>query len=391
MVTEKRVLSVQVILVSVYVSCWFSSILFYFTNIEVINYIEISILGATVSMMAAVAIFAALYLYKWFGSIMMLLNFLLLVLISLSIIPNPLIFWLLLIFAGAQGLLLGTILQRNLSGPYLNQNLSLLPLGCLACALFLYFSGRIIGNNISGQTADNTLWNITYLSGIIILILTMTEFLGFKFIIEIKSEQKEINENSGLSKHIKCIAIILAAILLLIEIAFYFWCVVLIDDNQGLNSSLIFPLSIIAIFIFRLLAKKVLNKISNIGWLFALSIILTVSLGMFYTFNFISVFIFGFSFSIAYLISIHYRLFQVSINYKTMAYLLLLGSVSIIIAGLFIQNHIEFIRAINIPEAVVTLSARQALVKELASLAGVAVILSGYLFLKRRSLLSLSN
>jgi len=44
------------------------------------------------------------------------------------------------------------------------------------------------------------------------------------------------------------------------------------------------------------------------------------------------------------------------------------------IAGLYVQNHIEFIRLIKMPDDVIFLSARQALVKEMASFLGIAVV-----------------
>ena len=92
--------------------------------------------------------------------------------------------------------------------------------------------------------------------------------------------------------------------------------------------------------------------------------------------------------STAFIISIHQRIFHISFDKKSMAYLFMLGSVVMVIAGLYIQNHIEFIRSINMPEAVIALSARQAIVKELASFAGIAVVLSGYVFLRRRTIFS---
>lgn len=166
---------------------------------------------------------------------------------------------------------------------------------------------------------------------------------------------------------------------------------VLIHENQSYIKSLTFSLTIICILIFRVFSKNILNKISDIGWLFALSIILSVSLGMFYTFSFTPLFIIGFGFSIAYLLFINNQLFHFITDNIRLSYLLIFGAVTIVISGAFIQNHIEFIRSINMPEDVLLLSARQAIVKELASFAGIAVILSGYLFLKRRSILIRSN
>jgi hypothetical protein len=66
--------------------------------------------------------------------------------------------------------------------------------------------------------------------------------------------------------------------------------------------------------------------------------------------------------------------------------IVLIGTALInMIFGLFVQNHIEFIISIKIPENVLALSARQAVVKELASGGAILVILAGILFLKRRT------
>jgi hypothetical protein len=43
------------------------------------------------------------------------------------------------------------------------------------------------------------------------------------------------------------------------------------------------------------------------------------------------------------------------------------------------------------PDDVLILSARQAIIKEFASFAGLAVVLTGYLFLKRRSIFKYKN
>ena len=53
-----------------------------------------------------------------------------------------------------------------------------------------------------------------------------------------------------------------------------------------------------------------------------------------------------------------------------------------------IHNHIEYIESIKMPEHVFHLSARQAWIKELATIAGLVMLASGIVFLNRRRWLS---
>ncbi len=388
MVTEKSLLSVQMLLISAYLSCWYAGLLSYFNDNGLINYISISIFGAIVLITASIVILAERNQNKWLRTVIVLLNIVPLVLLVFQILQDVLVFPVLLLSALAQGLLIGSILQHSMFFLHLKQNLTFLLLGCLASMIPLYLPVESIGNNKMNPSPGFTFGGNTGLATIMIILLMMTAALAFLIKSTIKSEHKKIPEISDFTGLVKFSVMALAALYLLTEIIFYFWSVILIHDNQSFMSSLTFPLTIISVFTFRSISSKIENRIANIGWLFTLSIILCASLGMFYTFSFTPVFILGFGLSTAFLISIHQRLFHFRIDKKNIAYLLMLASVAMVIVGLYIQNHIEFIRSINMPEAVIALSARQAIIKELASFAGITVILSGYLFLRRRTIFS---
>ncbi|MBK8624863.1 MAG: DUF885 family protein [Saprospiraceae bacterium] len=67
---------------------------------------------------------------------------------------------------------------------------------------------------------------------------------------------------------------------------------------------------------------------------------------------------------------------------------MIINAFIMVVAGLYIQNHIEYIESIKMPEHVFHLSARQAWIKELTTIAGLVMLASGIVFLNRRRWLS---
>jgi 1,4-dihydroxy-2-naphthoate octaprenyltransferase len=63
--------------------------------------------------------------------------------------------------------------------------------------------------------------------------------------------------------------------------------------------------------------------------------------------------------------------------------LLFIFALAMVISSLYIDNHMDYIRALKMPEKLLNLSAFQAYVKEITSLTGVAVVLSGILYLRK--------
>lgn len=134
------------------------------------------------------------------------------------------------------------------------------------------------------------------------------------------------------------------------------------------------------IFLFRRYFYNLKLKLSNIGWLFTFSILLTIGIGMLYTFNITVFFVLVFSISISYFYAIAHAVSGISFQSHHIAVLSFIIALFMFIFGLIVQNHIEFAQAINIPENVLALSARQALMKEMASVSAVLIILTGVLF-----------
>ena len=385
MATEKSLVSVQMLLVSAYLSCWYGGLLSYFSDNGLISYTGIGVLGAIVLVAASIVIIFDINPHKWLRISIVLFNIIPLILFIFSILPDLIVFPTLMLSSVVQGVLLGLLLQRSLRSFYLKHDLTFLLLGCIASMIPQFLSGDHFGKNKTDSSNGFEFWGITIF---MILLLFVISALDFKIKSRSNQQNSDININPGFSGSVKFFIALMAGILYLIEITFYFWSVALIHDNQSLISKLTFPLTIILVCIFRLVPTPIGNRIENIGWLFALSVLLCVSLGMFYTFSFTPVFILGFGFSSAFLLIIHQRVFDFRMDTRGTAYLLTMGALVIVIVGLFIQNHTEFIRSINMPEDVIALSARQAVVKQLASFAGIAVIASGYLFLRRRTIFS---
>jgi hypothetical protein len=386
MISEKLVLSVQMFLLSVYFSCWYGCILPEFAETEAFNYLHIGLSGAILLIVAAIVIF---WDKNWgivIRSVVLFINIIILLSLMISLFPTYLFFILSILAALFQGTMVGLTIKRSIKYALLNQNVPFLVLGSVGILIAQYLPYKLIANNASASVqSDAYRSNVTLLS-IMTLILTIFGILDVisKSANDRDFEKKEIAVT--FSQMVRYTAMTNAAIVVLIEIIFCFWSVVLLNSSQSLINSLTFPISVFMVFIFSVLFKKVGHKMTSTGWLFTLSVIMTVSLGLFYTFDFTPVFILGFGFSMAYLLYINNYIFKITANTGNLAGLLIIGSGAMIIAGLFIQNHIEFIKSINIPKDVLTLSARQALVKEMASFAAVSVILSGYLFLKRRSI-----
>ena len=178
--------------------------------------------------------------------------------------------------------------------------------------------------------------------------------------------------------------LILSGVVVSIELSFIFWSLILKDDSQNLFHQLAFSIAFALVFVFRKYGHSLRQKCSSIGWLFSLTILLTLSLGLFYTFSFPILFIIGFAFSLSYLYVLITSIYGFRMTLRHIAFILLVVGILNFIFGLFVQNHIAYIVSIKIPDDVLALSARQAVVKELASGGAIMVIFSGLLFMFRR-------
>lgn len=280
--------------------------------------------------------------------------------------------WSLVLLGIFQGLLAGIILKPLVLNSDKNKIGAYLSLG-----LMLPFSTYFIPEN------ETLPWvNYLYIGlGLCFLICILILNLIFP---QMKNSTIQ-NENSKQHSRLSAISIILIiALLTLIEISFFAWAIILKDQSQSFLSQISLPLSLLLIFFLRIKFYQSFPKIENIGWMFVISLGLTFSLGLFFTLGIPFIFAIAFSFSLVFMYKIMDVFGMKSLDYKQIGYLVFIIGIFIALGGFYIQNHIEFIESIKMPANVIHLSAKQAWTKELVSLAGVIVILTGILYLDRR-------
>ncbi|MBC7884157.1 MAG: hypothetical protein H7X99_01680 [Saprospiraceae bacterium] len=176
----------------------------------------------------------------------------------------------------------------------------------------------------------------------------------------------------------------ISGILIFIELSYVVWSLVLKDESQSVFNNLTLYFISLLIFMFRRFFSNLADKWCNISWIFSLGILLTVSIGLFYTFSITVIFILGFSFPIAYLLAQVNNVFRIRPDSFHISLILFFTAILTFIFGLFVQNYIEFAAYINIPENVLGLSGRQAIMKEIGTISALMVIIIGVLFLYRR-------
>jgi uncharacterized protein (DUF885 family) len=281
------------------------------------------------------------------------------------------------------GLIVGYILLSSLKSQQTKTYAPFWILGIASSLAFQYFSLEHSYTKVENSISIEGSFNIGFLISIV-FVSTILAILLFK--------QKPVAETVR-SNHIQrntnkvstTLGYLITAILVILEISFIFWSMVLRDKSQSWMYQLTFPLTLLLIFLFRQYFHKVFSKHFNIGWLFVCAIMITVSLGLFYTFDFTLMFIIFFSFFMAFAAQASIHIFSQVWDKNKIALLMLSIAIMMGIAGLYIQNHIEFIDSIKMPENVMHLSAKQAWIKELAAISGLLIIFSGIVFLKRRT------
>lgn len=173
-----------------------------------------------------------------------------------------------------------------------------------------------------------------------------------------------------------------ATFIIIIEVQWVFWHIVfyksLFDPIPGVQILLVlFLLSMGRIFLS--IGEKVPT---SQGGIFTLSVVITIALGMMYTWSFVWVFPLFFVLGITYFIykiNSPYDLFS---SRSGVVGTLLLLFVSFIIAGLYGQNHLNFIEGLKMSPVLWSLSFLQAWTKELASLAAITLVITGTVFLR---------
>ena len=284
--------------------------------------------------------------------------------------------WSLILLGIFQGLLAGIILKPLLSNSNINKIAAYISLG-----LMVPFSTYLI------PAIDSLTWMSYLCVGLTICFLICILVLNLTF-PQLKTITPQ-NENTRKHSRLSITSnILIISLLTLIEICFFAWAIILKDQSQGILLQISLPLCLLLIFLFRNKYYHSFPKIENIGWMFVISLSLTFSLGLLFTLGIPFVFAIFFSFSLVFM----YRILDVSgmkpLELKQIGYFVILIGIVMAISGFYIQNHIEFIESIKMPSNVIHLSAKQAWTKELVSLAGIIVVLTGILFLDRRRTLN---
>jgi hypothetical protein len=360
---KKRLASSVPLLLSMYVCIWLGCIIPSLVESEVVNYTVIGIFLMILLTSVSLVFFTNVWSNRPVFYLFIGLN---LASVAMTFVFQHVAIFL---FAGlAQGLLGGILLKPLVTNRINSSNVfSNIALG-IALSSIVIHTNFLAANNIIASAA----------MAIIMLILALSGLNGSEFTVENRSE-------STLPKLLKGSLLLFSSVLIALLISFVLWSLILKDDSHNLFHRLAFFIVFAMVFVFTKYISYLIQKLSNVGWLFCLTILLTLSLGLFYTFSFPILFILGFAFSIAYLINLISKIYGFRLSNKQIGLVLLGTAILNLIFGLFVQNHIEFIISIKIPDNVLALSARQAVVKELASGGAILIILAGILFLKRRT------
>jgi hypothetical protein len=167
------------------------------------------------------------------------------------------------------------------------------------------------------------------------------------------------------------------------EMIFWTWSWVLISGNKQT-----WPMDLVlvaaSLLSFRLLSKPIAKKLTKPGYLFIYSIVFMFSLGIAYTLPNPFWFALFFGSSAGIMLSLVENHTRIVADQKVIRLLGLILSISALVMGLYLENHFEYIKSLGLPDQVWLLSARQAWIKEAATLGGVFVLLTGYLYLIRK-------
>ncbi len=167
------------------------------------------------------------------------------------------------------------------------------------------------------------------------------------------------------------------------EMIFWSWSAVLFSSKSSK-----WPLDLVlaagCLFFFRILGRVVSTRKVRPGYLFILSILLMISLGMFYTLPNPVWFALSFGLSVGVMLPFIEKLTSVQVNQRFISVLGFVLSAIAVMMGFYLENHFEYIADLGLPNQVWLLSGRQAWIKEAAMLGGISVLVTGYLYLYRK-------
>lgn len=350
------------IFLSLYLGIWLGCIVPSLINSEIINYTVVGLFLFLLLTSTSLVFFTNFWTRRYLNYLISGINLSSILLTFVT--QNMPIF----IFAAlAQGLLAGVLLKPILLSHNIDKNIfAKTALGTALVALVI----------LTNTLAPDNIVAIGCMS-ILVLLLALTSTKS--------TELFHSNEKAAsIPKFLNVNLLLLSGVLIAIEISFIMWSLILKDDSQNIFHRFAFFITFALVFVFRKNSSQLINKLSDIGWIFILTLLLTLSLGLFYTFSFPILFIVCFAFALAYLFESVLNNYKFRLSALHISIILFGVALLNLIFGLFVQNHIEFIISIKIPENVLALSARQAVVKELASGGAILVVLAGIIFLFRR-------
>lgn len=366
--------------VALYFGCWYNSLMPILLTSQAIDYNFVGICGALSWIIGAFYFYYDLKVNKYLLALSVVLSAVLYIIAIVN-----LLFWLIVVISILQGILIGFILSYSQKTNQIQKALPLWSLGLLFSMLTYFFSSKLTYS--VQKKAFSYVLNADL--NLLIFYLIVLLFLLSAVLMMKTSKESQFSSPTKVDKlsPISVIGYLITGGLILTEVSFVYWSLILKDESQGWTFQLTFPLVLFFLFLFRQFLTEIFSKHNNIGWLFVSVLFISLSLGLFYTFGFTPIFIIFFSLFMTFAIGASSHIFKQNWDNKSTSILLLFIATSMIIGGLYIQNHIEFVLSINMPKEVLNLSAKQAWMKELASLAGIITIVTGYIFLRRRSML----
>lgn len=294
--------------------------------------------------------------------------------VGFSVLPSIGLYLIVMIF---QGYLLSAMILWSCQVDAVIKAASILVLGTLAAFIFYLISPYLMFHN-------NELERIVFYSLVIGVLLTHM-LIGI-FTVHLNVEDQYGQDIETLSIKSAYLAYIVLILLIVLGVSMFTWALVLRDESQSLYYSLTLPITLLFVFLVRLIISKIPSSMINKGWLFVMMVVLTISCGFFYTFEWTFIFIVLFPVSIVaggYIIS---KIYVLRPSHVSIGVLFLILGISMVIAGLYVQNHIDYIYSLKMPKNLLNLSAQQAWVKELTSLSGLAIVLSGIMYLKNEKI-----
>lgn len=363
--------SIIVFLTGLYLTLWHSYFksLAWIKDSSFIFAIEGIALGLT-GVLAGLVLLASAKTTKFVLLLGVILN--IAVIIAFAFLP---VVWIYLLAAVVQGFLLGHILSIYLQKPVKNDGLTL-----FSTVVFIAYLVRMLANTIM----DNAVQGQYFFSGLMVLaLLGNLIFILIKPSTDFSTLSKNENKTDHIYKNINLETLILS-LLIIVEISFFIWALILPDESQSWMYRMTIPLTLIWMIIMRSLIAKYPSRSINKGWLFVMSLAVTISCGFFYTLDINAFFILFFPTSMIAGQHIAIKLNSASTSIKYIGVIFVILAVLMIVSGLYMENHIAYIQSLKMPESLFNLSAVQAWTKELTSLVGLAAILSGILYIRKQ-------